>query len=48
MTAANAVTLVCWNIEHKHASWRVLREMEADVALLQEARPAAGRRRYFP
>ena len=39
MTAANAVTLICWNSEHKHASWRVLREMEADVALLQEARP---------
>ena len=31
--------LICWNIEHKRASWRMLREMEADVALLQEARP---------
>ena len=39
MTATNPVTLVCWNIENKHASWRVLRTMEADVALLQEARP---------
>ena len=39
MTATNPVTLVCWNIEHKHASWRVLHNMEADVALLQEARP---------
>ena len=39
MTARNPVTLVCWNIEHKRASWRMLREMEADVALLQEARP---------
>lgn len=39
MTATNPVTLVCWNIEHKHAPWRVLRSMEADVALLQETRP---------
>ena len=37
--ATNPVTLVCWNIENKHASWRLLRTMEADVALLQEARP---------
>ena len=39
MMATNPVTLVCWNIENKHASWRLLRTMEADVALLQEARP---------
>ena len=39
MPVRNPVTLVCWNVEHKHASWRVLRDMEADVALLQETRP---------
>ena len=39
MPVTNPVTLVCWNIEHKHASWRVLRDMDADVALLQEVRP---------
>ena len=31
--------IVCWNTEHKRASWRFLceRHREADVALLQEA-----------
>ncbi len=34
-----AVRIVCWNMEHKRASWRFLRERHAnaDVALLQEA-----------
>lgn len=39
MTATHPVTLVCWNIEHKHEPWRILRKMKADVALLQETRP---------
>ena len=39
MTTTVPVRLVCWNIEHKHAPWRMLRGMEADVALLQETRP---------
>ena len=39
MTARDPVKLVCWNLEKKHASWRMLRDMEADVALLQETRP---------
>ena len=30
-------TVVCWNIAKKHAAWRELVEMGADVALLQEA-----------
>ena len=39
MTATHPVTLVCWNIEHKHEPWRILRKMKADVSLLQETRP---------
>ena len=30
-------TVVCWNIAKRHAAWRQLVEMGADVALLQEA-----------
>ena len=30
--------VVCWNIATKPDPWRVLVEMDADVALLQEAR----------
>ena len=29
--------IVCWNIAKRHAAWRELLEMDADVALLQEA-----------
>ncbi len=29
--------IVCWSIAKRHAAWRELLEMEADVALLQEA-----------
>ena len=32
-----ATTVVCWNINRRHAAWRQLVEMDADVALLQEA-----------
>ena len=32
-----ATTVVCWNIAKRHAAWRQLVEMGADVALLQEA-----------
>ena len=32
-----ATTVVCWNIAKRHAAWRELVEMDADVALLQEA-----------
>ena len=34
-----AMRIVCWNMEHKRASWRFLRERhaDADIALLQEA-----------
>ena len=32
------ITVVCWNIDGKHDSWRQLIEMDADVAVLQEAR----------
>ena len=32
-----ATTVVCWNIAKRHAAWRQLVEMDADVALLQEA-----------
>ena len=39
MAKVSPITLVCWNIEHKSEPWRVLRGMEADVALLQETRP---------
>ena len=39
MAKVRPITLVCWNIEHKSEPWRVLRGMEADVALLQETRP---------
>ena len=43
MTTTVPVRLVCWNIEHKHAPWRMLRGMDADVALL-DAATAPGRR----
>ena len=32
-----AVTVVSWNIARRHAPWRQLLQMDADVALLQEA-----------
>ena len=32
------ITVVCWNIDGKHDPWRQLIEMDADVAVLQEAR----------
>ena len=32
-----ATTVVSWNIAKRHAAWRQLVEMGADVALLQEA-----------
>ena len=32
-----ATTVVCWNIAKRHAAWRELVAMGADVALLQEA-----------
>ncbi|MCY3786999.1 MAG: hypothetical protein OXG47_09795 [bacterium] len=32
-----ATTVVCWNIAMRHKAWRRLAEMDADVALLQEA-----------
>ena len=34
-----AVTVVSWNIAKKHEPWRELLQMDADVALLQEASP---------
>lgn len=34
-----AITVVNWNIATRHAAWRELIQMDADVALLQEARP---------
>ena len=34
-----AVTVVSWNIAKKHEPWRQLLQMDADVALLQEASP---------
>ena len=42
-----AVTVVSWNINKQHAPWNVLADMNADVALLQEAGevPAALARR---
>ncbi len=30
-------TVVCWNIKKLHNAWRELVQMDADVALLQEA-----------
>ena len=30
------ITVVCWNIDSRHEPWTELREMNADVALLQE------------
>lgn len=33
------ITVVSWNIAKRHASWRQLRRMDADVAILQEAMP---------
>jgi len=30
--------VVCWNIATMHEPWRILAEMDADVALLQEVR----------
>ena len=32
-----ATTVVCWNIAKRHEPWRQLVEMDADLALLQEA-----------
>ena len=34
---AAPVKIICWNIARKHAAWRSLLEMDADLALLQEA-----------
>ena len=34
-----AVTVVSWNIGKMHKPWRQLRQMDADIALLQEAVP---------
>ena len=34
-----AVTVVSWNIARSHEPWRQLLQMDADVALLQEAAP---------
>ena len=34
-----AVTVVSWNIDKSHEPWRELIQMDADVALLQEATP---------
>ena len=34
-----AVTVVSWNIAKRHEPWRQLLQMDADVALLQEATP---------
>ena len=34
-----AVTVVSWNIARRHEPWRQLMQMDADVALLQEAAP---------
>ncbi len=31
-------TVVCWNIAARHEPWQQLRDMDADIALLQEAR----------
>ncbi len=31
------VKIICWNIGRRHAAWRCLLEMDADLALLQEA-----------
>ena len=31
------VKIICWNIAHRHEPWRRLLEMDADIALLQEA-----------
>ena len=36
-----AVTVVSWNIAKRHEPWRQLLQMEADVALVQEAAPPA-------
>ena len=33
----NTVNIVCWNMVHKHESWRYLLDTEFDLALLQEA-----------
>ena len=33
------ITVVSWNIAKRHQSWRQLRRMDADVALLQEGMP---------
>ena len=34
-----AVTVVSWNIDTRHKPWHQLIQMNADVALVQEARP---------
>ena len=33
------IRIVCWNIARRHAAWRGLLDMSADIALLQEAGP---------
>ena len=32
----NTVTIVCWNMAHKHESWRYLLDTNVDLALLHE------------
>lgn len=32
----DTVTIVCWNMAHKHESWRYLLDTKVDLALLQE------------
>ena len=32
----DTVTIVCWNMAHKHESWRYLLDTQVDLALLQE------------
>ena len=31
------VKIICWNIAHRHAAWRLLARCDVDIALLQEA-----------
>ena len=33
----DTVRIVCWNMAHKHESWRYLLDSKVDLALLQEA-----------
>ena len=37
MNESNCVKIVSWNVAHRHEPWRCLLDMDADVALLQEA-----------